>query len=401
MKQYYIVITPFFPDKNSFRGAFIYDQVNAIQHNSNYQVIVFKPKPFSSQEKDYVYNGIQVYLFHDIQMPSYILNGLTNGINNLFFLKKLKELDIDINEIKIAHAHTARFASFSLILKSKNHNIKALVQHHDPDPLNIRNGFLSTKKWNAIYRTRMSTHLFNQIDCHICISNFVAESLRNFPHPPKYLYLDSYKQVLQLVKLEPPVQIKNLYILYNGVDTSIFYPSKSKDNPIFTIGCIGNFVDWKSQETLIYAIDILKKESLELKVIFIGSGPTLQTCIDLTKTLGLTNNIEFKKEVHHQELASFYNSLDLFVLPSYFEGFGCVFTEAAACGIPYMICKHQGASEYIPTTETNLWTFTPHNYSELAQKIKFYINKRPKQNLNKDLNINLLIKKYLTFLDTL
>lgn len=401
MKQYYIVITPFFPDKESFRGAFIYDQVKAIKRNSNYQVIVFKPKSFKSKEKDYTYNDIQVHLFHDIQMPSYILNGLTNGINNLFFLRKIKEVGININDIEIAHAHTARFASFPLILKSKNQHIKTLIQHHDPDPLNIRNGFFSMKKWNAIYRTRMSTHLFNQIDCHICISNFVADSLCSFPHPPKYLYSTSYKQVLQLVKQEPPVQIKNLYILYNGVDTSIFHPNRHKENSIFTIGCIANFVDWKSQETLIRAISILNEESLKLKVIFIGSGPTLQTCINLTQTLGLTNYIEFRKEVHHQELASFYNSLDLFVLPSYFEGFGCVFTEAAACGVPYMICKHQGASEYIPTDEANLWTFTPKNYLELAKKIKYYVNKRPKQHLDKDLNIDSLIKNYLKFVDTL
>lgn len=401
MKQYYIIITPFFPDKNSFRGVFIYDQAKAIERNSNYQVVVFKPKSLNSKEKDYIYNGIQVHFFYDIQMPSYILNGLTNGFNNFFFLYKLKKSGINIDDIKIAHAHTARFASFPLTLKKENHNIKTLVQHHDPDPLNIRNGFLSLKKWNAVYRTRMSTHLFNQIDCHICISNFVADSLCSFPGPPKNLYLSSYKQVLNLVKSEPSLKIKNLYILYNGVDTSIFYPNKKQTNTVFTIGCIANFVDWKSQETLIYAINILKKKQLKIKTIFIGSGPTLQTCINLAKTLNLTESIEFKKEVHHQELATFYNNLDLFVLPSYFEGFGCVFTEAAACGIPYIICKHQGASEYIPETETNLWTFTPKNYSELAYKIEYYMKKKPEQHLNKTLNINILIKDFIAYLNQL
>ena len=72
MKQYYIIITPFFPNNNSFRGAFIYDQVRAIAKNSNYEVVVFKSKSIISGEKDYVYRGIQVYLFDDIQMPSYI-----------------------------------------------------------------------------------------------------------------------------------------------------------------------------------------------------------------------------------------------------------------------------------------------------------------------------------------
>lgn len=75
MKKYYIIITPFFPNSDSFRGAFIYDQVRAIAKNSSYEVVVFKSKSITSGEKDYMYRGIQVHLFDDIQMPSYILNG--------------------------------------------------------------------------------------------------------------------------------------------------------------------------------------------------------------------------------------------------------------------------------------------------------------------------------------
>ncbi len=72
MKKYYIIITPFFPNSDSFRGAFIYDQVRAIAKNSSYEVVVFKSKSITSGEKDYMYRGIQVHLFDDIQMPSSI-----------------------------------------------------------------------------------------------------------------------------------------------------------------------------------------------------------------------------------------------------------------------------------------------------------------------------------------
>ena len=69
MKKYYIIITPFFPHSDSFRGAFIYDQVRAIAKNSSYEVVVFKSKSITSGEKDYMYRGIQVHLFDDIQLP--------------------------------------------------------------------------------------------------------------------------------------------------------------------------------------------------------------------------------------------------------------------------------------------------------------------------------------------
>lgn len=117
MKKIYIVITPFFPSVSSFRGAFIYDQVQALKRNSNYEVIVFKPKRICSKEREYTYKGIKVYLFSDIQMPSYIFNGLSNDINNLLFLKAIKKIGIRVDDIEIAHGHTARFASFPLALK--------------------------------------------------------------------------------------------------------------------------------------------------------------------------------------------------------------------------------------------------------------------------------------------
>lgn len=42
-KKYYLVVTPFFPTAESFRGPFIYDQVQALKRNSNYEIVVFRP----------------------------------------------------------------------------------------------------------------------------------------------------------------------------------------------------------------------------------------------------------------------------------------------------------------------------------------------------------------------
>lgn len=93
----------------------------------------------------------------------------------------------------------------------------------------------------------------------------------------------------------------------------------------------------------------------------------------------------------------FYNQLDLFVLPSFFEGFGCVCTEAAACGVPFMICKHQGAAEYI--IDEDKWLFEPHDYNMLAKLISNYKVARYKQVLRYSYNINDLIEKYLIYLN--
>ena len=60
-------------------------------------------------------------------------------------------------------------------------------------------------------------------------------------------------------------------------------------------------------------------------------------------------------EVDHRQLNAFYNTLDLFVLPSYWDAFGCVYTEAYACGVPFMAAKGSGITEYIREDDFDNW----------------------------------------------
>ena len=65
------------------------DQVKAIQRNSDYEVVVFKTNPLGLKEDDYEMDGIKVHVIRPFLMPSYILNGLTEGEIGMFFVRKL------------------------------------------------------------------------------------------------------------------------------------------------------------------------------------------------------------------------------------------------------------------------------------------------------------------------
>lgn len=399
--QIYICVTPFFPTPDSFRGPYIYDQVKAIRQTGKYDVMVFKPTTLNDRQSCYEYEGIKVHLFPSVQMPSFFFNGLSNEFNCSLFLKCIARLGLDINRIAVVHGHTSSFASYGIALKRLNPRIRTLVQHHDRDPFTIRNGRLAKMKPNLYYRAKTNIALFNQVDCHISISRVVEDNLLSFPRSGKYESYPSYLETLEKAKHLPSISPKHSLVLYNGVDLTKFYPIEGmRDNTIFKIGCIGNFHPLKSQITLVKAVELLlQRGHRQLRVSFIGTGPLLDECRAYVTGHGLSDYIRFEKEVHHRELLTYYNSLDLFVLPTFYEGFGCVFTEAYACGVPFMLCEHQGASEYVADTEEDKWLFPKEDYERLSFLIEQYMQYRYGQKLKYPCDINVLISGFLDQLD--
>lgn len=399
--KYYVIITPFFPSNTDFRGPFIYDLAKAIEKTGQYkEVLVFKPKCMTDKQSFYFYQGIKVHLFPMMNFPSLIFNGILNGINSKIFVKTLRNFNINIQEIAVAHGHTSSFGAFCLALKHYNHNITTILHHHDPDPYTIRNGKFAGNPLNLYIRASINVNLFEKIDWHVTVSNYVKTNLLAFPKSADYEVYDSYLTKLKTIQnlgIRKP-SIKNVYVLYNGVDLNKFPFCENKHiNDCFTIGCIGNFVDWKGQITLLKALEILirTKQIVNIKIVFVGSGPNLNRCSMYIKSNQLSNYVEFRKELDHSTLCSLYYSFDLFCLPSYFEGFGCVFTEAASCGIPFIVCKNQGASEYINSDELDLWTIPPKDEESLAKRIFAYYTKRYEQHYKYSFDINILVHNFL------
>ncbi len=54
-KPIYLVITPFFPSAQSFRGPYVYDQVKAIMCDGRYRVIVMMPDSWMHKVGEYEY----------------------------------------------------------------------------------------------------------------------------------------------------------------------------------------------------------------------------------------------------------------------------------------------------------------------------------------------------------
>lgn len=403
----YLVVTPFFPGPTSWSGSYCFDFVRALRREN---VLVFKP----GDGTDYEIGGVTVHTFKTLQLPSNILPFLFARRNTRSFLNKVKRVLQTLTAVKVCHAHTANFAIYALAAK-REFGCKTLLHHHDPQSFGIGLGVLAHNWIHQLIEFPLVRHYHEQIDCHVFISEMVKRSFLSAPDASWTIYDDYRRQMRGPAFFHCRLaRIKRSIILHNGVDTSIFHPKdevevggrggqRNGSSSEFVIGCIGNFIDWKDQATLIKAVALLKES---VKVIFVGSGPTLQHCKELANSIvGLhlqpTPIFEFRTEVPHEQLAGFYHSIDLFVLPSYFEGFGCVFTEAYASGVPFITCKGQGMDDLVREDERNLWLCKPRDAEDLAAKIAHYIAHRPVQHLSGPISFDDLMPQFIKEVETL
>lgn len=376
MKQIYLVITPFFPEPGDFHGPYVLDQVKALMRVSDYHVVVMKPAPFWQKPLDYEIDGVKVYRFRNYTLPSNALpNGFCDRLSAWSMFKKLRSLGIEAKDIAVCHGHVTAFGAYALAVKRRNPDCLSVVQHHGFDVMSITDGRFANQKWHERRCISYGREICNSVDLNIGVS----------------------RKTLDYVKQYAGIHLKRDYVLYNGVDTTKFFP---EEEPVahdgFVIGCIANFWPLKDQMTLIRAVERLILEGqTDIHVHFVGSGRTRGECEQYVTDHQLQPYFTFLKEVMHDELREFYCSLNLFVLPSYWEAFGCVYTEAYACGVPFIGVKEQGISEIIPAEEQDKWLIEKGDDEGLAALIRNYRETRPQQKLCQPWKIDELVMRYL------
>jgi len=440
----YLVVTPFFPSPTRWQGAYCFDFVCALRRElevggGEWKTLVFVP----GEGEDYEYQGVKVYRFPTKQLPTGLFPHLFDNWKQRSFLTKLKEVLTSIDQpstfnlqpqistsVKICHAHTRDCVIYPYAIKKLNPSCLTLMHHHDPGSVGLRNGRFHRfwlQRWSILSAVRK---YYEAIDCHVFISKVVENSFRAFPDTSWTQYED-YRECGRGFSWMKPFAIKRSVILHNGVDTAIFRPAeKTVDNSIvhlfsppppkvFTIGCVANLEDWKDPLTLVKACVLVQKKlsaiqlqttandnlhcppafstysqklPSSLKLICVGSGSDVSEMKRLAAADGL--NLEIRSEVDHTQLPAFYHELDLFVLPSYFEGFGCVFTEAYASGVPFITCEGQGMDDLVADNERSLWFSRSRDPKDLAEKILHYIQNRPQQHLKGEIGINALVADF-------
>ena len=130
----------------------------------------------------------------------------------------------------------------------------------------------------------------------------------------------------------------------NAIDTSRYCFDLKKRQQIrdklklhgkYVIGNIGRYTYQKNQAFLIRVIAELRKKRENVYFLCLGDGELLQELRELTETYGLKNHVSLMEWQEHTE--DFLQAMDVFCLPSRFEGFPISAIEAQTAGLKCLI----------------------------------------------------------------
>jgi len=87
------------------------------------------------------------------------------------------------------------------------------------------------------------------------------------------------------------------------------------------------------------------RRQIPARLLVVGDGPDMQNAIQMAKTLGVSDDVEFVGE--QDQVVPLLSASDVFLLPSAQESFGLAALEAMACEVPVVASRVGGLPELI------------------------------------------------------
>ncbi|MEM1255901.1 MAG: glycosyltransferase family 4 protein [Cyanobacteria bacterium P01_H01_bin.21] len=118
---------------------------------------------------------------------------------------------------------------------------------------------------------------------------------------------------------------------------------------------------YKGVDVTIRALPAIAKVFPAVKYLVIGRGDDQPRLAQLAQDLGVAERVVFAGFVPSEDLVKHYRLADVYVMPSQ-EGFGIVYLEAMACGIPVISGDDDGSAD--PLQDGRLGWRVPHRSPE-------------------------------------
>lgn len=271
--------------------------------------------------------------------------------------------------------------------------------------LNLKKLF-ETQKFDVILAHHPKAHNYSFWAKKISKHKPILIAFRRVSHPiPSNIFVKTrYKsddtdliiavsKSVEKILIEYGINPQKIWVVYSGVDTSVFY-KKEKDlnfkkslglneNDI-VISHIGNFSKEKGQEITLKAASLLYTKGYKFKLLFAG----LNTDSNQMKELISKSQISLDKTVLlglRKDVDKILNITDISVNSSIKgEALSGAIRESLACGVCVVVSNISGNNEIV-IDGVNGYLFEKENYNMMAEKLEILIkNKELREKFSKN-----------------
>lgn len=167
------------------------------------------------------------------------------------------------------------------------------------------------------------------------------------------------------------------------------YGIVENEKVIYTLTRLNSNEGYKGYDTLVSILPALQQQNIPFKYILAGKADAaeLQRMNTLISSLGQEEQVIMPGFIADEEVTDHYLLADVFVMPSKGEGFGIVYTEAMACGLPVIAGNKDGSTEALQFGELGR-LIDPDNADELKEALVHVLSleHNPKEVQEKMLN---------------
>lgn len=157
---------------------------------------------------------------------------------------------------------------------------------------------------------------------------------------------------------------ERIFMLPSAVDGSIFQIRNKNKMLLDKFGIDGrptilslarlSTQEHKGQDRVLASLPYVLEKIPNAVYLVVGGGTDERVEALLKKHPELARSVIFTGAVSNEERVDFYNLGDVYALPTKFEGFGIVFIESLACGVPVVASEAYGCREALLNGELGL-----------------------------------------------
>lgn len=129
------------------------------------------------------------------------------------------------------------------------------------------------------------------------------------------------------------------------------YALRPDEKVVLTVARLDSREGYKGYDKVLRALPGIARVVGRVRYLVVGTGTDAARLLRLAADLGIADRLTMCGFVPDGEMAAHYRLADAFAMPSSAEGFGIVFLEAMACGVPVLAGNRDGSVDALADGE--------------------------------------------------